>query len=377
VPAVATPEISQLAFSGTWRRCQVLAIDAFEDDRHHQRRRTHIVAPPGSGKTLLGMEMVRRLGSRTLVLVPNTAVQEQWLRAASAFGGTPGLAAADPSAPLACLTYQALCQLDDPGAALSDLARRRWAAERAQSTGTTVPQVEREAAAWTGEAAARRNRELARITASLKREIARAGHGSLRLGELMSAGARQRVEALRSGGVGTVVLDECHHLASLWGYLVRAAVEELGDVHLVGLTATPPDALTEEENILYSSLLGPVDFTVPTPALVRERALAPYQELAWLTRPLDSEGAWLAEHDLRFTELITSLHEESTAPVSLPEWVISRIAERSREGEDAAVSWTGFQRSHPALARGRALAWLGRPETASGSAARGGLPRAA
>ena len=48
-----------------------------------ERRRTHILAPPGSGKTLLGMEIVRRLGARALVLVPNTAVQEQWIRAAA------------------------------------------------------------------------------------------------------------------------------------------------------------------------------------------------------------------------------------------------------------------------------------------------------
>ena len=90
-----------------------------------------------------------------------------------------------------------------------------------------------------------------------------------------------------------MVLDECHHLASLWGYVVRAAVEELGDVHLVGLTATPPDELTKDEAELYGALLGPVDFTVPTPAVVRERFLAPYQELAWLT-PLARDGASMA-----------------------------------------------------------------------------------
>jgi superfamily II DNA or RNA helicase len=78
-------------------------------------------------------------------------------------------------------------------------------------------------------------------------------------------------------------------------------------VHLVGLTATPPDELTNEEAELYAALLGPVDFTVPTPAVVREGFLAPYQELAWLARPLDTESDWLAEHDQRFQELITAL----------------------------------------------------------------------
>ena len=36
------------------------------------------------------------------------------------------------------------------------------------------------------------------------------------------------IEALRAAGVGTLVLDECHHLASLWGYLVRAVIAALG-----------------------------------------------------------------------------------------------------------------------------------------------------
>jgi superfamily II DNA or RNA helicase len=344
--------ISELAFDGTWRRYQELALEAFENDRKAGERRTHIMCPPGSGKTLLGMELVRRLGSRALVLVPNTAVQAQWLRTAGVFGAPASLAAADPTAPIACLTYQALCQLDDPATALGDLAEQRWATDRARATATPVSEVRSDAAGWTGEAAARRKRELARITASLKKEIAKAEHGDQRFSDLLSAGARQRLEALRSGGVRTVVLDECHHLASMWGYVVRAAVSELGDVHVVGLTATPPEALTTQENELYGSLLGPIDFSVPTPALVRERALAPFQELAWLTRPLDAEHAWLAEHDLRFTELITTLHEESEDVISLPGWVIGRIRNRTRnEAEDAAVSWPGFERQHPALAR--------------------------
>jgi superfamily II DNA or RNA helicase len=352
VTHAAVAGIGDLAFDGTWRRYQALALDAFERDRRAGERRTHIMAPPGSGKTLLGMELVRRLGSRALVLVPNTAVQAQWLRAAGAFGAAAGIAAADPAAPIACLTYQALCQLDDPATALGDLAEQRWAADRAAATGLPVSEVVAEALSWTGEAAARRKRELARITAALKREIARAEHGDLRLAGLLSPGARQRLEALRGGGVRTVVLDECHHLASLWGYVVRAAVGELGDVHLVGLTATPPDTLTTQEHELYGSLLGPVDFSVPTPALVRERALAPFQELAWLTTPLEAEHAWLAEHDLRFAELITTLHEESADAVSLPAWVIARIRNRARDdSEEAEVSWTGFQRQHPALAR--------------------------
>jgi len=76
----------------------------------------------------------------------------------------------------------------------------------------------------------------------------------------------------------------------------------------VALTATPPDGFTGEKAELYAGLVGPVDFTVPTPSVVREGLLAPYQELAWLTEPLESEVAWLREHDARLRQLVADLH---------------------------------------------------------------------
>ncbi len=350
--STAEETLERLSFRGRWRHYQELALEAFDGDIAHGRWRTHIVAPPGSGKTLLGVEMIRRLGDPALVLVPNTAVQSQWLAAVRQFTDESGIAAPDASAAIAVLTYQALCQLDDPAVALGDLAGRRWAIERAQALGQTPEEVEHEAATWTGKAAARRERELRRIRASIKREIARAEHGTLHLGHLLAPRARERLEALRRKGVRTIVLDECHHLASLWGYVVRAGVEELGDVHLIGLTATPPGELTAHEAELYESLLGPVDFTVPTPAVVRERHLAPYQELAWFTEPLEAEARWLTEHDVRFRELVTALHDDVPGPVSFPQWLITRLRERGREpGEDARVSWAALQRRHPRLAR--------------------------
>ena len=38
----------ELSFGGEWRRYQKAAIAAFDSDRAAGRRRTHIVAPPGS-----------------------------------------------------------------------------------------------------------------------------------------------------------------------------------------------------------------------------------------------------------------------------------------------------------------------------------------
>ncbi|HKG64660.1 MAG TPA: DEAD/DEAH box helicase family protein, partial [Solirubrobacteraceae bacterium] len=101
--------LEDLRFDGRWRRYQTLALAAFERDRRAGSRRTHIVAPPGSGKTLLGIELARRVGRRALVLAPNSAVQMQWMRAVRSFTDDPRLVATDPASPgweLLCLTYQ-------------------------------------------------------------------------------------------------------------------------------------------------------------------------------------------------------------------------------------------------------------------------------
>jgi len=302
-----------LRFFGQWRPYQRAALAAFEKDRAAGHLSTHIVAPPGSGKTLLGVELIRRVGKRALVLAPNQGIQQQWPRAVGEFTPHPAqIAGADPLKPIACLSYQALCQLEDPEIVLGRLAQARWADERAAATGMSPQEAQREGEAFSGAAADRRARELSRIGAGLKREVARGEHAGVELRDLLSTTARQRVQQLAKLGVGVVLLDECHHLASLWGYVVRAVLGELGDkVHVIGLTATPPIGLPEAEAELYDALLGPVDFTVPTPAVVRDGHLAPYQELAWLTEPLSSEKQWLAEHDQRFRELVTALHDDA------------------------------------------------------------------
>ena len=345
----------ELSFGGDWRRYQKAAIAAFERDRAAGHRRTHIVAPPGSGKTLVGVELVRRIGRRALVLTPNSAVQMQWPRAIRKFGSPSDVsrtAGPEPAFPIACMTYQSLCQLEDPEIVIGRVAAERWVAERAKATGQGIEEVLSER--YDGPAAERRSREIARITAGVKREIARGEHAGVELADLLSDTVRTRVAALQAGRVGVVVLDECHHLASMWGYVVRAVLDLLGgeDVHVIGLTATPPSDLTGEETELYAELLGPVDFTVPTPAVVRDGHLAPYQELAWLTEPLDSERAWLAEHDTRFKELVTTLHDDVESELSFPAWVITRVRKRRRSADDETqVPWEDFQRAHPALAR--------------------------
>ena len=98
---------------------------------------------------------------------------------------------------------------------------------------------------------------------------------------------RRLLERIHAGGQWTLILDECHHLLEMWGYLLRALVDALGDsVFVVALTATPPSELDDKQAALYRELFGQADFEVATPAVVKEGNLATYQELAYLTPPL-------------------------------------------------------------------------------------------
>ena len=257
----------------------------------------------------------------------------------------------DPLKPIACLTYQGLCDIEDPEMVLGRLAQSRWADERAAETGITPEEAMRE---FEGEDADQRARELARIQGVLKREVAQGEAAGIELRDLLSTSARERVQQLSKLGVSVVVLDECHHLASLWGYVIRAVLGALGDdVHVVGLTPTPPVGLPEADAELYAALLGPVDFTVPTPAVVRDGQLAPYQELVWLTEPVAAERAYLAEHDARFQALTERLRADG----AFTDWVRDALPKRPRLAR-AGARFLGRRahRARPPAARPRGLA---------------------
>lgn len=114
-------------FDGSWHRYQELALEAFERDRANGASQTLIVAPPGAGKTLIGLEVVRRVGAPAVVLCPTQTIQRQWHDKQQLFGGRRD--------ELRVLSYQALCQADDPDDLLRGVAERRWVDERAKSTG--------------------------------------------------------------------------------------------------------------------------------------------------------------------------------------------------------------------------------------------------
>ncbi|MBR4305645.1 MAG: DEAD/DEAH box helicase family protein, partial [Ruminiclostridium sp.] len=69
-------DFKNITFKGKFRDYQQRVLD--NSDKYLKDGKINIVAAPGSGKTVLGLELIRRLGSPCIVLSPTTAIRQQW-----------------------------------------------------------------------------------------------------------------------------------------------------------------------------------------------------------------------------------------------------------------------------------------------------------
>jgi superfamily II DNA or RNA helicase len=67
-----------MRFRFEWRSYQARVLA--ELDVHLEDNHFHLVAAPGSGKTLVGLEALRRVGKPALVFAPTIAIRDQWVR---------------------------------------------------------------------------------------------------------------------------------------------------------------------------------------------------------------------------------------------------------------------------------------------------------
>ncbi len=116
----------------------------------------------------------------------------------------------------------------------------------------------------------------------------------------------------------------------MWGRLIGELLDQLPNALVLGLTATPPEALTADQALLVDELFGTPLYRVSIPAVVKVGDLAPFVELAWLTTPTPSEDDWLAEEAERFRELVTQLTDPSFGSMPFLQWLDARfVASRS------------------------------------------------
>ena len=64
-------------FKYSWRPYQKRVLD--NSNKYLQDGKINIVAAPGSGKTVLGLELVRRIDKPVLILAPTVTIKNQWV----------------------------------------------------------------------------------------------------------------------------------------------------------------------------------------------------------------------------------------------------------------------------------------------------------
>ena len=316
------------------------------------RRELHIVAPPGSGKTVMGLYLWSQVVKLpTLVLSPNSAIQSQWVSQCELFRSPDqevsdlvGMDAQQPQL-LTSLTYQAICQVSRSNQSLDDRARVCWAetileSDQANSLASAhqwIIDLEN----------SNPNYFLQRLTHYRKR----IRDEDSRMGDAMSTlhpNSLAILHRLRNAGVGMIILDECHHLLGYWGRVIWEACELLGNPIVLGLTATPPDYEGRDRNDIqrYDQILGGVDFEVPVPAVVKDGYLAPYQDLAYFVFPSEEEIEFIAGVESRLAKLVDSLcdlPQDIRERTSLIQWLFDFFQDSTRIHRDPklveAAAW--------------------------------------
>ena len=276
----AGSDLGQLSFRGRWRAYQRRVLDELAD--HLDNESLHVVAAPGSGKTLLGLEVMRRLGKPTLILAPTITIRNQWeQRLISAF--------LPPGSP-----------------------RPNWVSLDIKSPKTlTVATYQALHAAFSGG-----NEEVLDEKANEKNGEDGEADGSEGNPAHSASAVDETIARLKRQNVQTLVLDEAHHLRHEWWKALIKLKAELGKPTIVALTATPPYDVDHAEWLRYQDLCGPIDAEISVPELVLAGDLCAHQDYVYFTLPRAIEAEKLGQfHDdvLDFVQTLLGSEELKAA----------------------------------------------------------------
>lgn len=261
-----------IKFKYSWRKYQQRVLDELQDylsDKH-----LHIIAPPGSGKTVLGLEVAVRLNKPTLILAPTIAIRNQWI--------------------------QRFCELFLQTTLIPDWISRDVRKPKFMTVIT-----------YQGLHAACNNQ-------GNEEEVTKEnGDGNSSNSELESI-----IHGLKSQNIKTIVVDEAHHLKNEWWQTLTKVKEKLQPT-VIGLTATPPYDVSGTEWQRYIEFNGPVDTEISVPELVIEGDLCPHQDYVHFTLPTEKENQSIVEFRKNIENLFQEIRNDETiikAIEQLPIW---------------------------------------------------------
>ena len=232
-------DFKKIRFNGTFRDYQSKVLS--NANAHLRDGKIHIVAAPGSGKTILGLELIRGLGSSAIVLSPSVTIRQQWGERFEASFLPAGENAGDyisydikKPALITSITYQALYS------------------------------------AWNKETLTEDDGESYKETEDFS--------------------GFDLVKTAQAAGIRTICLDEAHHLRSEWQKALEGFLAKLGkNIAMISLTATPPYDSTPAEWKRYHDLCGDIDDEIFVPSLVAQKTLCPHQDYILFNYPTQQE----------------------------------------------------------------------------------------
>ena len=253
-----------LSFRGVWREYQARILR--EADLYLEDKRIHIVAAPGAGKTTLGIELIRRSGRPCLILSPRIIIRQQWLER----------------------IYESFIS---PG--------KRMEAEKYFSADIRCPGLITSATYQT---------LFCGMTGKKETEEGEKEDGKEK--EEADISGDQLIRRLKEAGIGTICLDECHHLKNEWWKALEAFMAQMEDVTVIALTATPPYDSTPGQWDRYIRMCGPIDAEITVPELVKEGSLCPHQDYVWFNYPSEEEDRQVCRFREDADEMFQTLMED-------------------------------------------------------------------
>lgn len=254
--------LNQYPFQGQFRDYQQRVLDHAKT--YLNDGKIHIVAAPGSGKTILGLELITRLNQPTLILSPSITIKHQWIeRFLKNFLNDPTLAHTFISTnvfdlkPITSITYQALH--------------------------------------------AAMNKLILDESDEVESEIERIDFSNFDL-----------IKQCVAYGIKTICLDEAHHLRSEWHKSLTSFIKALGsDIKVIALTATPPYDSSPSEWDKYIELCGEIDEEIFIPELVHQKTLAPHQDYIYFNYPSEEETKLIQTHRTHAINVYESLKTDT------------------------------------------------------------------
>ncbi|MDY0276988.1 MAG: DEAD/DEAH box helicase family protein [Acholeplasma sp.] len=227
-------------FKGQFRTYQKRVLDnasSYLDDG-----KIHIVAAPGSGKTILGLELISRLQEKAVIFSPSITIRQQWLD-----------------------RYKTHFMQDSTQ---EDIYLSSSLLNLKHITSVTYQGLH------------------AAMNKLIDKEVDELSDTP----EIIDYTSFDLIKSCILAGIKTICLDEAHHLRNEWHKSLEHFIKALGyNIKVIALTATPPYDSNGTEWEKYISLCGEIDEEIFIPELVSQKTLAPHQDFIYFNYPTSSE----------------------------------------------------------------------------------------